>query len=128
MEDRILIVDDEEAVGSMLRVVFETGGFRVVTAVSAADGVRLLSTNSFEAVITDMKMESDTAGYEVVRAARNLPHRPAILILTAYPLVSREWRAAGADAVASKPSNMNQLLDTVNELLRKRHRRATRLS
>jgi len=70
-----------------------------------------------------MKMESDTAGYEVVRAARALARRPAILILTAYPLRAHEWRAAGADAVASKPSNMNQLLDTVDDLLRKRRRR-----
>jgi DNA-binding response OmpR family regulator len=126
MTARVLIVDDEEAVISMLRVAFESDGYSVVTAASAADGVRLLASESFDAVITDMKMESDSAGYGVVRAARARPHRPAILILSAYPLVSHEWRTAGADAVSSKPSNIQQLLDTVNELLRKRRRRTSR--
>lgn len=125
--ERILIVDDEEAVRSMLRVVFETAGYSVLTAVSGAEGVRLLCSNSFDAVITDMKMETDTAGYDVVHAARALPQRPAILILSAYPLEPKEWRAGGVDVVASKPSNMMQLLATVSDLLRKRRRRVTRL-
>ena len=90
----------------MLRLAFERDGYAVVTAASAAEGLRLLAGGSLEAVITDMKLESDTAGYEMVRAARALARRPAILILTAYPLWAHEWRAAGADAVASKPSNM----------------------
>jgi DNA-binding response OmpR family regulator len=123
MAMRVLIVDDEEAVSTMLRVAFESGGYSVVTAASAAEGLRLLAGGSFEAVITDTKMESDTAGYEVVRGARALARRPAILILTAYPLRAHEWRAAGADAVAAKPSSMNLLLDTVDDLLRKRRRR-----
>ncbi len=125
--ERILIVDDEEAVRSMLTVVFETAGYSVLSAASGAEGVRLLSSHTLDAVITDMKMETDTAGYEVVRAARSLPQRPAILVLSAYPLEPKEWRAAGVDVVVSKPSNMTQLMATVSELLRKRRRRATRV-
>jgi CheY-like chemotaxis protein len=127
MEMRILVVDDEEAVGSMMKIVLENAGYTVVTAASAAEAVDLLSTESFQAVITDMKMESDTAGYDVVRAAGALPHPPAIMILTGHPLLAQDWRAAGADAVVSKPSNMAQLLETVADLLRKRQL-ATRLA
>jgi DNA-binding response OmpR family regulator len=50
-----------------------------------------------------------------------------IMILTAYPLLARDWRAAGADAVASKPCSMAKLLDTVAELLRQRRRRSRHL-
>jgi CheY-like chemotaxis protein len=128
METRILVVDDEEAAGSMLKIVFENDGYTVVRAASAAEAIGLLSTDSFQAVITDMKMESDTAGYDVVRAARALPHPPVILILTGYPLLAQDWQATGADAVVSKPSKMAQLLETVAELLHKRRQRATRLA
>jgi CheY-like chemotaxis protein len=128
METRILVVDDEQALVSMLKTVFQADGYTVVTAASATEAIGLLSTDKFQAVITDMKMESDTAGYEVVSAARSLPYPPAILILTGYPLLAQDWRATGADAVITKPCNLTQLLDTVAELLRKRRRRATRLS
>jgi CheY-like chemotaxis protein len=128
MEMRILVVDDEEAVGSMMKIVFESDGYTVVTAASAAEAVGLLSTDSFQAVITDMKMESDTAGYDVVHAARALPNPPVIMILTGYPLPSQDWRATGVDAVVSKPSKMSQLIEIVAELLRKRRKRATRLA
>ena len=128
METRILIVDDEEALASMLKTVFQGDGYTVVTAASAAEARGLLSSDTFQAVLTDMKMESDTAGYEVVRAARALPYPPAILILTGYPLLAQDWQATGADAVVTKPCNLAQLLETVAELLRQRRRRATRLS
>lgn len=112
----------------MMKIVFETDGYTVVTAASAAEAIGLLSADSFQAVITDMKMESENAGYEVVREARALPNPPVIIILTAYPLRSEDWRDAGADAVASKPSSMAQLLNTVAELLRQRRRRSARLA
>jgi CheY-like chemotaxis protein len=128
METRILVVDDEEAVASMMKIVLENDGYTVVTAASAAEAVGLLSPDSFQAVITDMKMESDTAGYDVVRAARALPNPPVIMILTGYPLLAQDWRASGADAVVSKPSKMAQLLETVADLLRKRRQRATRFA
>src|SRR5512135_2538222 len=128
MESRVLIVDDEEAVASMLKIVFETDGYSVETASSAADAERVLAANSFDAVITDMKMETDTAGYDVVRAARAQANRPVIVILTAFPLLARDWRAIGADVVASKPTNMMQLLENFSELMRKRRQRSVRLS
>ena len=125
---RILIVDDDEAILSMMKIVFESDGYTVVAAASAAEAIGLLSADSFEAVITDMKMESENAGYDVVREARALPNPPVIIILTAYPLLTKDWRDAGVDAVASKPSRMPQLLKTVAELLRQHRRRSTRLA
>ncbi len=116
---KILIVDDEEAVASMLKVVFETDGYDVVTAESATEALPLIGSKNFDVVLTDMKMETDTAGYDVVHAARARSERMIIVILTAFPLLAKDWRAAGADAALSKPSNMMVLLKTVSELLEK---------
>jgi CheY-like chemotaxis protein len=119
MTARLLIVDDEESMSSMLQVVLESYGYDVVTAGSAADALRLLGAESFDLVLTDMKMETDTAGYDVVRAARALPDPPPVVILTAYPLLAKDWRAAGADATLSKPTQISLLLDVVGDLLQK---------
>lgn len=120
MSARILVVDDEEPVSSMLKVVLEANGYSVVTASSAAQAVNMLAANGpFQVVLTDMKMESDIAGYDVVRAAKALPEAPGVVILTAYPLLAQDWRAAGADAAMSKPTQMALLLDLVEDLIQK---------
>jgi CheY-like chemotaxis protein len=128
MSARILVVDDEEPVSSMLKVVLEANGYAVVTSPSAADALRLLATEPFGVVLTDMKMETDSAGYDVVRAARALPDPPGVVILTAYPLLANDWRAAGADAAMSKPTQMNLLLEVVDELVQKRRDRTPQQS
>ncbi len=124
MDARILLVDDELSVRSMLKLVFETHGYPVTPAASAAEALRLLSEQpSFDLILTDMRMESDTSGYEVVAAAKALSHPPAVIILTAYPLLAKDWRAAGADAVVSKPSQTAALLELVEELIKNRRSR-----
>ena len=124
----MLIVDDEPAVSSMLKVVFESEGYTVTTAASGAEACRLLAVQTFDVVLTDMRMESDTAGFDVVRAARKRSDGSVIVILTAYPMLAQDWRTAGADAAFTKPSYMAALLKAIRELLDQRGRRSTSLS
>ncbi|MBZ5627576.1 MAG: response regulator [Acidobacteriia bacterium] len=128
MDAHILIVDDEQAVSSMLKVVFENQGYAVTTASSAAQACSLLAVQTFDVVMTDMRMESDNAGFDVARAARKRSDASVIVILTAFPLLAKDWRAAGADAAFTKPSNMAVLLATVRELLDQHGQRSTPLS
>jgi CheY-like chemotaxis protein len=120
MGARILVVDDEEPFTRMLKLVLEAQEYTVVTASSAAGAVRAIAADSFDIVLTDMKMETDIAGYEVARAAHALPHPPAIVIFTAFPLLAREWIDAGIDAAIPKPSQMDSLFQLISDLLRKR--------
>ncbi len=113
-------MDDEPAVASMLRLVLETYAYSVTVATSATEAVMRLNENEFDAVVTDMKMETDTSGYDVVRAAVAKAEKPAIIILTAFPLLARQWREAGAHAALAKPVHMDNLLRTVAELLEQR--------
>ena len=61
----------------MLRAVLESEGHTVVTAINAADALRKLEAGSFDMVITDMRMETKTSGFDVVRAARRSREVPA---------------------------------------------------
>ena len=68
----ILLVDDEIAVLLTMKAVLEISGFDVDTAASAREGKSRLRTHEYHMVITDMRMENERAGIEVVRAAREL--------------------------------------------------------
>jgi len=113
---RILIVDDEPAILGMLRTLLESAQFQVETARSAAQAQEYLRENAFDIVLTDMRMETATAGYDVVRAARALRPRPAIAILTAFPISPSEWRSSGADALLLKGASVLSLPDTLRSL------------
>ena len=113
----ILVVDDDPSVLAMLRAVLESEGHTVVTAINAADAGKKLEGGNFDMVITDMRMETKTAGFDVVRAARRRPEAPTIIILTAYPMAEQLWREAGADAGLMKGMPIAQLTAEVEKLL-----------
>ena len=106
---RILIVDDEAAILGMLKIVMESASFQVETAQSAGQAIACLKREHFDVVLTDMRMESPTAGYDVVRTARQLQPRPVIAILTAFPISSSQWKPSGADALLIKGSEVLRL-------------------
>jgi FixJ family two-component response regulator len=68
-------------------------------------------------VITDMKMENEHSGYEVVRAAKKLEVKPATAILTAYPMLGTDWKQEGAQSMLVKPMNTDDLLRQIEVLL-----------
>ena len=89
---KALLVDDDEAVRGMLALFLEKDGFSVVTASSAATGAAMLAKEKIDVVITDLRMESPLAGFEVVRAARQVVPRPVIVVLTAFPVPTSDWK------------------------------------
>src|SRR5258707_14099092 len=96
MRRRILLVDDEVAVLLTLKAVLEISGFDVDTAASAREGVSKLHTREYQMLITDMRMEHDVAGVEVIKAARAAAYHPAVPFLTAFPLAEEDCPGIGA--------------------------------
>jgi DNA-binding response OmpR family regulator len=117
MKRRILLVDDELAILLTLKAILEIHGFEVETASSAKEGVAKLKANEYHMVITDMRMESERAGYDVVRAARKTKYDPAVALLTAYPMLGGEWKEEGANSMLVKPMNTTDLLRQIEALL-----------
>jgi len=117
MKRRILLVDDEVAILLTLQAVLEINGFEVETAASAREAKLKIRNNQYHMVITDMRMESDSAGSEVVTAARKSPCRPAVAMLTAFPLSGSDGDEPDADEVLVKPMNTNDLLVQIEALL-----------
>jgi DNA-binding NtrC family response regulator len=118
MKRRILLVDDEMAILLTLRAILEMNGFEVETAASAREAIgKLQNGASYHMVITDMKMETEHSGYEVIRAAKQLVESPAVAILTAFPALGSAWQSQGADSMLVKPMNTEDLLRQIEVLL-----------
>jgi len=114
---RVLVVDDESSILITLPAILERHGFDVCAAGSAREAIQKLLGNVFQIVITDMRMETVTAGYDVVRAAQMQPYQPATLLLTAFPPEEAEWRACGVTALFEKPVNVRALVAELRAII-----------
>lgn len=118
MKRRILLVDDEVAVLLTMKAILEISGFEVDTAASGREGKSKLHTREYHMVITDMRMENDEAGVEVIQAARSAHYHPAIALLTAFPVADEDWQEMGADKMLVKPLHVRILLEQIEHLLK----------
>src|SRR3984885_3264466 len=127
MKRRILLVDDEVAVLLTMKAILELSGFEVDTAASGREGKSKLHTREYHMVITDMRMEHDEAGVEVIQAARSAPCHPAIAVLTAFPVADEDWQEMGADKMLVKPMHVRILLEQIENLLKSHEAKLAKL-
>ena len=128
MKRRILLVDDDLAVLLTLRAVLELQGFEVETAGSSAEALARMESGVYQMIISDLRMETEEAGLEVIRAARRQPYDPATALLTAYPPASErsrgqgprdgeDWIGENSESLLIKPLGTRDLLRQVDALL-----------
>lgn len=117
MKRRILLVDDDVAVLLTMKAVLEISGFDVDTAASAREGKHKMKQHEYHMVITDMRMESEAAGRDVIAAARTANYHPAVALLTAFPIEQDDWEGMGADKMLVKPMHTRLLLEQIEKLM-----------
>ena len=116
MAIRTLLVDDEKAIREIFSMMLNGEGFDVQVACNAAEAVARLASEEFDLVVTDMRMETALAGYEVVRQAR-MHREAAIVVMTAYPMQATDYLHAGADALIVKGMNTGELAGRLREVI-----------
>jgi len=121
MPDRILLIEDDRQLTDMLTEYLQPLGMRVTAAGSAAEGLRLVERDSFDALVLDV-MLPDGDGFDVCRTVRSRSDIP-ILMLTARGdeldrIVGLEL---GADDYLPKPFNPRELLARLRAILRRRN-------
>jgi CheY-like chemotaxis protein len=119
--ERILVIDDDDAVRATIRRVLERAGYVVEVAVNGADGIRLYRNAPHDLVITDLYMP-EKEGIETIQELR--AERPDLPILAVSggilgdksgPLTDAEL--FGASATLAKPFSTEELQTTVARLL-----------
>ena len=120
---RVLLVDDDEAVRSMMSMTLEGKGFDVVSAASVTEALKLITTESFDVLITDLHMPNPSDGFAVVTAMRHSQPDALTLLVSGYPDVKSAMDAIllEADDIIVKPFEAGKLAEMVHEklLLRK---------
>ena len=122
MKRRILLVDDDLAVLLTLKAVLELHGFEVDTANGTAEAFARMESGSYHLVISDLRMETEDAGLEVIRAAHRQSYAPATALLTAFPPdeyqdSSRSQSADRPDSLLVKPLGTRDLVRQIEALL-----------
>ncbi len=87
---KILVVDDEELAREAIKLRLERDGYQVDTAANEAEAIEKIRTSNppYDVVITDMVMESENSGLEVLKAALLRDVLTEVIILTAYGSVA----------------------------------------
>ncbi len=110
---RVLIIDDEEAICSMLLYALSRDDIDAEIATNGHDGLHKFNQEHFDIVITDMLMPGMNGNY-IARKIRN-SDKPNTLIIgisgTAWLLDKREF-----DIVFEKPFSLRSLVSTVKNL------------
>lgn len=116
---RVLVVEDDPAIRKILGILFETNGFRVVTADSCDLGVRQAQTYRPDVCIVDLGLP-DGDGVDFIRKVRAWSP-VAILVLTARAAESQRLAAfeAGADDYIVKPFSSPELLARIRAIMRR---------
>jgi DNA-binding response OmpR family regulator len=78
-------------------------------------------------LFTDMRMEHDVAGVEVIKAARSATYHPAVALLTAFPVAEEDWQEMGADQLLVKPMHTRILLQQIEDLIASHERKLANL-
>ncbi len=118
---RILVVDDDPKIRTVVRRGLAYEGYRVVEAASGEEGLEKAREHLPDLVILDVMMPG-IDGLEVTRRLRAAGDEVAILMLTARDEVKDrvEGLEIGADDYLVKPFNFEELLARVHALLRRR--------
>ena len=82
---RVLLVDDDEAVRTMMSATLESKGFDVVPAASVTEALKFIATESFDVLITDLHMPNPSDGFAVITAMRHSQPEALTLLVSGYP-------------------------------------------
>lgn len=119
--NRILVVDDDSSLRSIMKMQLEEAGYEVSLACDGAEAYEMVRETKPQLVITDLKMP--TSGIELLRliSAEEVP--PTLIIVTAFGTVETAVQAMkmGAYDYVTKPLNFEELVLVVQRALERQN-------
>ncbi|MGH9521236.1 MAG: response regulator [Terriglobales bacterium] len=116
---RILFVDDEPGIRLTLPAILEQHGFDVTSVERVSDALRIIGTQEFDALISDLNIGEPGDGFTVVSAMRRTQPRCVNFILTGYPAFETALQAirSQVDDYLVKPADVRELVDLLENKL-----------
>lgn len=128
MQKRILVVDDEIDICTYLKDTLENESHQVDVAKTGDEAIEKLDQNCYDAILIDVRLETQTSGVDVIRKCRQLPSRPSIIVISGTPerflkpIFDQQGISASIETVLEKPVDIKPdvVVERVNAVLRKR--------
>jgi CheY-like chemotaxis protein len=118
---RVLIVDDDESIRASLSLILEYGNFEVATAASVNDALKLIGSQVFDVLLSDLHMPGAGDGLTVVSAMRHSNPAAVTIIFSGFPEMKEAAAAIllQADEILVKPMAPMVLIQTIRERLKR---------
>ncbi|MGB7624313.1 MAG: sigma-54 dependent transcriptional regulator [Terriglobia bacterium] len=118
----ILVVDDDPATLDLLQEALTAEAHSVTTSQSGEEALNLGRTQSFDVVISDIKMGMGVSGLDVLKSFRQITPTADVILMTAFGSMESTIEAvkAGAYDYISKPFRLEEILLILERLVEKR--------
>lgn len=121
---RILLIDDDTKLASLLRQYFSQFGFELESASLPSQGLALLDRNSYELIILDI-MLPEMDGFEVCKTIRKHNDIPIIMLTARGEVMDRiVGLELGADDYLPKPFEPRELVARIQGILKRAQQKA----
>ncbi len=114
----ILVVDDEDALRTVLSSELTSEGYDVRSAADGDEAIEVLKREKVDLILLDIKMPRMN-GFEVLRHVKKTRPRTKVVMLTAFADLKNaiESKKLGAEDFVSKPYDLVDLLTTIDRVL-----------
>jgi DNA-binding response OmpR family regulator len=120
---RVLLVDDDNDVRTMLQEGLQRDGFDVVTASNVRNALRHIVMENFDVLLADLHMPLAGDGFTVVSAMRHTHPKALTMVLSGYPALEEAMSAilSQADEILAKPIPIPSLKKLIRTRLAEPH-------
>jgi len=117
---RILIVDDDENIRKVLMAILEDKGYDMEAVGTAREAIKKTDKKFYNLALIDIRLP-DMEGIDLLMKIRDTTPRMRKIIITGYPTLQNAVDAVnrGADGYITKPFDVERVLNTISEQLRK---------
>src|SRR5579859_8169618 len=110
MADHLLLVEDKAELRQMLKLALSKAGYLVTEAADGTEGVRLIHSQPFNIVLTDLKLPG-CSGLDILKKVRETDPAIPVVVMTAYGSIEEAVKAMkeGAYDFIQKPVDLEHL-------------------
>jgi CheY-like chemotaxis protein len=112
---KILLVDDDAGLCRIMRSLLEIEGFEITVAGNVADALKLISSERYDVLLSDLHMPGAADGLTVISAMRHVNPKTIALLLTGFPEMDVAAKAIlrQADEILIKDSDFKKLVESI---------------
>ncbi len=120
--NKLLVIDDDEDIRSLLTDLLEESDYKVDTASCGEEALQMIQVSTYDLVVTDLRMQG-MQGMEVIREARKIDPGIDVIVMTGYASVDSavESMKAGAVDYITKPLNTDQIRLVIKKNIERRN-------